>query len=801
MSSALLPFRQFVVKVHSRCDLACDHCYMYEFADQSWRARPKVLSVETAAQIGARIAEHAQEHGLERVTVVLHGGEPLLAGPERLGAIATALHRELDGITALDLRLHTNAVTLDERFCQVFTEHDIRVGVSLDGDGEANDRHRRYADGRSSHQQVRRALELLRRPEHQHLYAGILCTIDIANDPIAVYEALVAEQPPRADLLLPHATWDAPPRRPHDPATDAPNPTAYADWLIRIYNRWTADGRPLGLRMFESVESTLAGGPPLTEALGLAPSDLLTIETDGEIEQVDTLRVSFDRASATGLHISRDTLDTAAQNDGVRARQQGIEGLSAQCRACPAVQSCGGGYYPHRYRSENGFDNPSVFCADLLKLIDHIAESRGRTVTAPAQDGHALAPDLLDELAAGFGGAAAVQSLAAAQDSINRALLAEAGQRALAEAPSARPAWNLIMQLDRGQHAEALARTLAHPYFRSWAVALLGGEPDRAGAGHLAGIALAAATRAQVEAELAVPVVDGAAAIPSQGRFVVADGERTLLIRTSDGVLSADPDRARWEPTRAVDCDGAEVLLEDTDPERDAHHYPVLPRLTESEYLEWSQAFGAAWKAISSDHAAYAPGLAAGLRSVTPLAPAANGAEISATARHAFGAVAAALPRSPELLALLLMHEFQHSKMGAVLDLYDLYDESDRRRFYAPWRPDPRPLEGLLQGTYAHIAVTDFWRVRRTAAATAEESREAETHFVRWRGLTAEAIEVLAGSGSLTPLGLRFADAMRRTVAPWLEEAVDPAAQQAAELARRRHRDEYEADLRRDAAV
>jgi uncharacterized protein len=28
---------EFIVKVHSRCDLSCDYCYMYEMADQSWR--------------------------------------------------------------------------------------------------------------------------------------------------------------------------------------------------------------------------------------------------------------------------------------------------------------------------------------------------------------------------------------------------------------------------------------------------------------------------------------------------------------------------------------------------------------------------------------------------------------------------------------------------------------------------------------------------------------------------------------------------------------------------------------------
>jgi hypothetical protein len=33
--SDLIP--QFSVKIHSRCDLSCVYCYMYEMADQSWR--------------------------------------------------------------------------------------------------------------------------------------------------------------------------------------------------------------------------------------------------------------------------------------------------------------------------------------------------------------------------------------------------------------------------------------------------------------------------------------------------------------------------------------------------------------------------------------------------------------------------------------------------------------------------------------------------------------------------------------------------------------------------------------------
>jgi uncharacterized protein len=108
------------------------------------------------------------------------------------------------------------------------------------------------------------------------------------------------------------------------------------------------------------------------------------------------------------------------------------------------------------------------------------------------------------------------------------------------------------------------------------------------------------------------------------------------------------------------------------------------------------------------------------------------------------------------------MHEFQHVKLGAILDLYDLLDASDTRLYHAPWRDDMRPLEGLLQGTYAHLAVSDYWRTRQqiTTGAAAQLANE---RFTFWLGHTRAAIESLADSGSMTPLGMRFVGEMRRS--------------------------------------
>ncbi|MGH1554040.1 hypothetical protein ACRAWF_25095 [Streptomyces sp. L7] len=117
--------------------------------------------------------------------------------------------------------------------------------------------------GRSSYDRVVRGIRLLQEPEYRHLFSGLLCTVDVANDPVAVQDALSELGPPRIDYLLPHSTWDRPP----------PNPsgaeTPYADWLLKVFDRWDQQGRPMPVRTFESVLSTLRGGPSLTEAMGL----------------------------------------------------------------------------------------------------------------------------------------------------------------------------------------------------------------------------------------------------------------------------------------------------------------------------------------------------------------------------------------------------------------------------------------------------------------------------------------------------------------------------------------------------
>jgi len=372
-----VPFREFVVKIHSRCDLACDYCYMYELADQTWRDRPRRMSAEVADHAAFRIGEHARSHRMISVDLILHGGEPLLAGPALISRLVGNTRAEVGPDIRVNAIIQTNAVGLDDSYLRLFRDLDVQVGVSLDGGYEAQNRHRRFRSGRGSYPAVMDGLFRLRRAEFNHLFNGLLCTVDLRNDPIETYQALADLMPPRVDFLLPHGTWTAPPPGRVPEATDAP----YADWLIEIFDFWYQNPA-ISVRLFEEIMNLILGGASSAEMVGLAPTRILVIETDGAIEQGDSLKIAFHGAPRTGLHVATDALDSALLLPGIIARQLGSRALSAQCRDCRIHKICGGGLYAHRYRSGSGFYNPSVYCPDLMRLIEHIHGSILSSISA-----------------------------------------------------------------------------------------------------------------------------------------------------------------------------------------------------------------------------------------------------------------------------------------------------------------------------------------------------------------------------------------------------------------------------------
>lgn len=287
---------------------------------------------------------------------------------------------------------------------------------------------------------------------------------------------------------------------------------------------------------------------------------------------------------------------------------------------------------------------------------------------------------------------------------------------------------------------------------------LAGVAPSWRAAGVLCTVAAAAAVRSGLECTVAVPVVHGAVTLPTVGQWQLRSsgfpaGRAELTIAGGEVVVARG---GTFLPTKdhrvTVGGRTLAITFEDLDPHRE-FTTPVAPApLDALEHEEWAKLLDEAWRLLTRWHPGCADELAAGLRALIPLGA---GTEVfAASSSNAFGAIAMSAKASATQLAEALVHEVQHSKLNALVDLVDL-TTPDTGWVYAPWRDDPRGLVGLLHGIYAFTAVVEFWHVQRDLVPPAE-SRRARFAFALRRSQVRAAVDSLRGNTNLTDLGRAF---------------------------------------------
>jgi HEXXH motif-containing protein len=409
-----------------------------------------------------------------------------------------------------------------------------------------------------------------------------------------------------------------------------------------------------------------------------------------------------------------------------------------------------------------------------------------------------LAPSAFDDLGGGLGGADAVRRLRATRYSRHLLLI----EFLLTRVPGDPGPLRDLLERSRVAAPDRFAAVIRAPMVGAWAAIASRGatraNPDPRIPAHLAAIALVAAAAAETDGSVSIPVDNGLAMLPGLGA-VVADGLEEVRAMTSHGRIAVVVDGVRidvpadptagspaWLPLRKLDAGAVRLDLEDLHPYRHGHHAPPTGRLGPAEVEHWRAVVAESWQLLTDLLPDRAAELTVGLSSLVPLAVQGRGSALSASLRDVFGACGLTRPTSAGELAVTLVHEFQHSKLSALLELRQLTDPSDDGTYFAPWRTDPRPLAALLQGVYAFVGVADTWRALRGTVV------DAELRFAKSRLQVDEGLTAAEESGSLTPDGVEFAAALRRTVDAMLAEPVSADTARAAERALARIRSDWE---------
>ena len=353
-----------VVKLASRCNMDCRYCYIYHGEDDSWRQMPKTMSQETVDAL-IRTVKDLHSSQTSPPQVVFHGGEPLLFGVTRF---LDLVERIVCEVPNAKLSLQTNGTIYDSRLEKGLREHrrNLSFSLSVDGFMPENDRHR---VGLREESKFDRIADTVSRARAAGLLDNILMVVDVKNSPERIFSFMRWADAASFNLLLKDGDYR---HLPDGKATA--DSTEVGQWLLSLYSLYVSADVPFRVKLFDDISAAILASLPAGLPFDTDVSHLvfLTIDTNGEIKQVDTLRINPDQA---------DGLNGATVHDGrmsdVLYSSKNIAHLATEadvapkCRRCRFFEACGGGYIQHRF-GPHGYKNPSVYCSDYLYLYEHV---------------------------------------------------------------------------------------------------------------------------------------------------------------------------------------------------------------------------------------------------------------------------------------------------------------------------------------------------------------------------------------------------------------------------------------------
>jgi uncharacterized protein len=342
------------------CNISCDYCYL---AHRSDTRRMPLEIVETAFR-----AVRASGLLSGALSVVWHAGEPLTAGPTFYRDSFRIANEVLGKHADVSHCLQTNGILINDRWCELFAEWRVNVGVSLDGPAPLHDRHRTTRDGRPTHARVMKGIDCLRRHGLPfHVIAVV--TRDSLPHADAIMQFFIDNEITQIGFNIDEAEGAT-------PQTSMRGMEArYVEFMQKAKQAARAAPLPVNVRELTQAERAIRRDMPLVCVDGdlmpansqAIPGAILSVDHAGNVTtwSPELIDLQHPRYGDFLLgNVMRDSVRTMLSSDKARAIQRDIlSGIRACERSCGFFAQCGGGA-PVNKLTENGSlaSTETIYC-------------------------------------------------------------------------------------------------------------------------------------------------------------------------------------------------------------------------------------------------------------------------------------------------------------------------------------------------------------------------------------------------------------------------------------------------------
>lgn len=385
-SGVTLDTLQIIFKIAERCNLACPYCYYFYAGDDSAATRPPVFKVSQLDPIVAFLAEGVKSLSIQTLSIVFHGGEPMLMKPAEFQSLCSELRARLGDIAKLQFGMQTNGTLISEPWLEVLHAQEVSLGISIDGPAKYHDLYRYDHAGRGSHSEILASVELAKRfyrDRNTNLPVGTISVMGHAVPVEEVYDHIVREVGLKSlGFLLPDRSHD----RPFEGGGESA--LTYGRQLAQLFDCWLGDDSDTSVREIREVLrhfQLLKENGHDENYNGLmaqasvdryrVANQILVIQSDGSISVDDSLIPALKWRSQLPRATVRDvTLLEYPSSDFYTELFVAMTNLPAQCQSCRWKRICRGGALENRFSEANGFDNPSVYCEGLQYYFGHVEQ-------------------------------------------------------------------------------------------------------------------------------------------------------------------------------------------------------------------------------------------------------------------------------------------------------------------------------------------------------------------------------------------------------------------------------------------
>ena len=369
------------------CNLDCTYCFFLSkeslYPGSPFRMADDLLELYIRQLIEAQTEPH--------VTIAWQGGEPTMMGLDFFRRAMEVVERHRRPDTTIEHTIQTNGTLLDADWCAFFREHEVLVGLSMDGPPEMHDAYRVDKAGKPTHHRV---LEAARLMQEQGVEFNILCTVHAVNagHPLEVYRYFrdevdarfiqfipIVERATEQTLASANLGWGS------HRAADRPlyqvegalvtertvGSEVWGRFLTEVFDEWVRrDVGTVFVQMFDAALASWMGIQPAMCIFAETCGNALALEHNGDLYSCDHF---VEPAFLLGNIRERHMLELVASPQQRRFGQDKRDTLPRYCRECPVRFACHGECPRNRFiQTPDGEPGLNYLCEGYKAFFEHV---------------------------------------------------------------------------------------------------------------------------------------------------------------------------------------------------------------------------------------------------------------------------------------------------------------------------------------------------------------------------------------------------------------------------------------------